>query len=248
MGDIKVTFWGICTYIEAHQRMVLVNAGDSAIIGGNPKLAGRGIDPHHARLHIRLEDLVSIGPLTVHSVSAIGHIRLNLGQVTLSIANTMEPRLLDRQNQCLPHLDPLAKGELGPPNEATEHGNDTMSCFFNIDSGVLAGRAASNGGAGVNILTVQTLGDPQLTITKFSGGPTMEIRLRSGASVLITNLPDLDEKGADRDADFLLHYLTAGSIPTDAGAPATVDCPPEDIDDAGAPMFVSAGCSNSNYP
>jgi hypothetical protein len=245
LGDITVTFWGICTYVEAYQRMVLVNASRE-VIEHHPKLAEHSIDAHHARLHVRVGDVLGIGPLTVHEAGGAEYLRLNLHGVMLAIPNSAEPFL--RDNHCLPHLDRDLGADLGPPRPATESGNATMACFFDLNGGKLSGYKTV-GGAGINVLTAATEGDPRLVIAPFQGAAPTEITLRSGASVVVTNLPDLG-KEADSHWDFLLSYLTADEIPSKATFPEFVDCPPSPfkIDDAGIGLFVSAGCSNSNYP
>jgi hypothetical protein len=265
MPDITVTFWGICTYIRDRHRFVLVNAASREIIEDNPKLAGRGIDPHFARLHIHPEDVIRIGALPIATIPGDGMLEMKLEQVLLTIANPALPTEVLAVNECVPHLSHYSNLELGPPNPSTVHGDATMAAFFDVPSGDLRGyrrhtndsdrrgyRKDVQDGSCVNVLTTETLGDPVLTITPFGGTFSTAITLRSGASVLITNLPN-PEKGADRDEDFILHFLTADTIPTDATFPRAGDafstCPVrDDLEDGGIGLYVGPGCSNTNYP
>jgi hypothetical protein len=251
MAEINVTFWGICTYIRDRRRFVLVNAG-AEIIDNNPGLQGRGIDPHYARLHIHAEDIVSIGALPVNEAPG-GMLRFDLDQVTLAIANPELPaEVLADANMCAPHLSHYANEEIGPPNAATVTGGPSMAAFFDVVQGELRSfRKGTPDGACVNVLTSQTVGDPVLTITPFGTTSTSAITLRSGASILITNLPD-PGTGADRDVDFLLHFLTADVIPTAAEYPKGTDysncAVSTDLEDGGIDLYVGPGCSNTNYP
>jgi len=266
MPAITVTFWGICTYIIDRHRFVLVNAS-SEVISSTPHLADKGIDPHFARLHIRIEDIVSIGPLPIVSTIADGFLRIRLDQVSLSIANPAVPQVLDVQNGCAPHLrDYKGTGELGPAALATPEGGAAIACLFDVAQGVLQGLKRPPGndsdsgdpahhGEAVSVLTTETEGDPQLIITPFNGGLSMTITVRSGASVLVSNLPDPDAGGADLPVDFLLNFLVADVVPQDATYPTSSDeysCPQpgsdQHIENGGIEQYLGPGCSNTNYP
>lgn len=253
MGEIHVTFWGICTGMGIHQehgpspagRMVLVDASHHSTIEGNPHLAGKHIDPHFARLHIRADDIKGIGALPVFESPIDQWLRFDLRQVTVAIGNP-EPGMLQTEYSCIPQLSKWAGPEIGQPNEAAVRGGPAMACIFPLTSGTIRG-VATDGGAAVSVLTSGTNGDPALSITPFGGTAVTTIVLRSGASILLTNLPHgLD--GLDHENDFLLHYLTLETFPATVGHPSSTTCHPSPVDDGGLGLFVGPPCSNSNYP
>lgn len=247
MAGITVTFWGICTYITAQKRFVLVNAS-ADVIAKNPKLSG--IDPHFAQLHIRLEDIINVGPLPVDNAPGTGELRFALNQVALSIANPAPPQTLVEETGCALHLQTF--GTIGAD---LFQGNSVLAASFdvNVAQGTLATyRKGTPDGACVNILSAETDGNPVISIAPFDHSTPSSITLRDGASVLITNLPDPNAGGADHDNDFLLHFLIIDAIPPDATFPQGAnysDCPINlNVENGGIDMYVGPGCSNSNYP
>mgnify|MGYP003576307916 CR=1 FL=1 len=256
--DITVTFWGICTVIheQDNPRIALV-AARSDVIRDNCHLSGLGIDPHFARVHIRTADILAIGALPVRfsageltDSGAEEWMRFDLSYVSMKILNMTQP--LEMKTSCLPHL--LAMGRFsGPdgPTVATDDGGTSVACVFELTNGLLSAHRKTERGAGISVLTSQVEGDPVLCFWPY-GVPSAAstITLRRGASMVITNLPDKAE-GVDRPQDFLLHYLTMKTFPSEAGVltEANVQCPIEmGADDAGLGIYVGPGCSNSNYP
>ncbi len=251
MPAITITFWGICTYLREHERFVLVQASQ-AVIDGNPNLAGKGIHPHHARLHLHSEDVVSIGPLSADSLPA-GMLVFDLDMVTLTIANPDLPAAVDADgNDCAPHLRNFANGPLSEPTDDALHGGPSIAAALDVPSGALQSfRKDSESGACVNVLITQTIGDPMLSLTPFGSSTATTITLRPGASVLLSNLPHQGE-GADRDEDFLLHFLTCTSFPPLPSFPSGegyTDCHvSHTLENGGIEQYVGPGCSNTNYP
>jgi hypothetical protein len=256
-SDINVTFWGICTVIreEGNPRIALVAARED-VIRDNCHLSDRGIDPHFARVHIRTRDIVAIGSLPVAFRARLltdnvaeDWMRFDLSYVGMKILHMTQS--LEMSVSCLPHL--LAMGhfsEADGPAVATDVGGTSMACVFELTHGLLSAYR-TEGGAAISLLTSQVERDPVLCFWPY-GEPSRvsTITLRRGASIVITNLPDKAE-GVDHPEDFLLHYLTLTTFPSDAGIATEADmqCPlAVDIEDADLELYVGPGCSNSNYP
>jgi len=257
MGELNVTFWGICTYIRDFRRFVLINAAEGEHVAPG-EIAG-----HHARLHIHGEDVLGFGPLPVADQVA-GMLRLKLEQVRLYVANPVLPSAVDASgNTCVTHLSDYTNGQpLGMPSYASVVGNDTIAAFFDVVQGTLVGYRKvpppsdppppePPEGACVNVLMTQTIGDPVLIIAPFNGSNPMTITLRDNASILITNLPEIP--GEDKDFDFLLNFRVCATPPTDPqfpppGQPFSGCCPSSNIEDGGIELYVGPGCSNTNYP
>ena len=252
MGEITITFWGICTIIREEiesvwvpKRIVLVDASDEQTIAGNPHLANHGIVPHMAKLRIPTDAISALGPMPITSIPLHTGISLRLAHVRLAIPNAIETPLVDQAN-CLPHIGPIEA--VGSPLGVTLMGGPAIATIYELNSGTLAGFRKAEHGAGISVLTVQTNGDPVLTLTEFQTTQLTKFTLYSGAHVLVTNLPDMPGED-DHDEDFRLHYLTASVFPPVIGIPAEVDCPLDpNADDGGLGLYVGPGCSNSNYP
>ncbi|MGA8809962.1 MAG: hypothetical protein WB973_18980, partial [Thermoanaerobaculia bacterium] len=235
---------------------VLVDASSRERIDAHEKLKDKGIDPHFARLHFHHQDVMRIGSLPVAPPNdTTGMLVFALDQVVLTITNPAPPLHVDATAaECAPHLKDYIVGGIIPPNAEALHGGPAMAAFFDIPQGELHGyRRNDENGACMIVLTAQTAGDPILAITPFGATESTSITLRSGASVLVTNLPDPDAGGSDRDEDFLLYFLLTETIPTDPGYPKKDEafscCPVRsDLEDGGIELYVGPGCSNSVYP
>jgi len=250
MANVTVTFWGICTYLRAFHRFVLVNASQG-IIDRNPHLAGKGITAHHARLHLHAEDIVAIGALRPDELPG-GMLVFNLDMVELTFTNPDLPAAVDAAgNLCAPDLDHYANGELGPLSNDAIKGGPSIAASFQVSAGTLQSfRRDKKSGACVNVLQCETVGDPILSITAVGDGASSTITLRSGASVLLTNLPRTP--GDDKEVDFLLHFLAGESFPSDPKHPRGddyCDCHVQTgLEDGGIEQYVGPGCSNTNWP
>jgi hypothetical protein len=258
MAEVKVTFHGICTImnesptgaiVAAPRRIVLVNASKRDLFARIPEHAR--IQPHYARMHIRANDILRIGPLPMQRVEPREDhwIRFDLDQVRVEIANAATGEVDGRRAKCLPHLKVGTVGLLGEPNPDTRNGSYDIACIFHLSSGRLEGLRLPKG-AGISILCTET-SDPhiELSISRFDGAQSTEIRLRNGADIVVTNLPLRDDH--DKDLDFLLHFLTAKALPPEVTVPVACECPAPigEVNYAGlAPFMTGPGCSNSNYP
>ncbi|HEV7767022.1 MAG TPA: hypothetical protein VGQ76_18625 [Thermoanaerobaculia bacterium] len=256
MGEVKVTFHGICTImnetplgalVASPQRIVLVNASMPSLFSRIPEHAR--IQPHYARLHIRASDLVSIGPLPVQQTEPVDDewMRFDLDGVSVKIANSVPGAINGAGARCLPHLRIGTMEPLSEPSPDTETGGYNIACIFELTSGRLEGQQADQG-AGIAVLRTATIDtNTLLSIAKFDGKGLIEIGLRPNSEIVVTNLPD--QEGADEEVDFLLHYLTAKNFPEDATPPLSCFCKPaKKVNTAGLTIMVGPGCSNSNYP
>lgn len=257
MGEVKVTFHGICTIMNENptgavsaspRRIVMVNASKRELYS---RISNHEeIQPHYARMHIRARDIVNIGPLPLQSGEGPVDdewMRFDLDQVSVEIANAVPGTVDATKARCLPHLRTGTVGLLSDPNPDTESGSFFIACIFRLSSGRLEGQRMIKG-AGISILRTDTIDhNALLTIAKFDGGSTLSIGLRPDTEIVITNLPDGQE--ADQDIDFLLHYLTASAIPTGVTVPRSCHCTKATaVNDAGLGIMTGPGCSNSNYP
>lgn len=273
MGTIDVTFWGICTFLKREQegidlpqvwgrRMVMVNA-DEQQISQNSALSG--LDVHKTRLHILGSDILTIGALQVHDIpiGPTDDIVFHLPGVLVKIANAIDAPFVPA-TACLPNVADFVTSPLGPPGSAAVFGDPAIvSAFFDFTSGTLTSflylannRIPPADAPAVSRLTTETDGDPRIMVTPFGTTDTTEIVLRSGSSVLITNLPD-EEKGDDANGDFLLAYLLAQTFPSGfTNLPPHVSCLPpgagdRPLDTHGLKklrFFQTVGCTNTNWP
>ncbi|HUR83146.1 MAG TPA: hypothetical protein VM733_20485 [Thermoanaerobaculia bacterium] len=234
MGTLTVYFVGICTHLreftsrETEHRVVLVNARE-----------GREINKTRIVAHT---------PSLIYPDAGGKEQRVDLNGVHITV-NAASPKVdYDRSFfRCIPRLTAYAP-KLTTLATAVANGKDAdlVSAYFDA-AGRFIARADSHG-ASVAILNVVTHDPPTLTLANFDG-TSRPIELADGDEIQIENVgPGVAVNGGDRTEDFLLHYLVAQGIPTDAGVPAgRAECML--IEKLPFPTnTVDVGCSNSNYP
>ena len=242
--SITIEFQGVCTNFQPSElngnvlppgldRVVLVNADREITIDG------RLIPPHKAWLQL------PTGP----SIALAG--------CTLEIANPAQPGSLSYQPSYLsviPNLTVLTAGAneiLGPPSPAVVSGNDpaVASCYFDFVSGAFSG--CVNVAAAVTRVLVETDGDPVLRLTPFPGSPMLPQTFQppSGSTLRVIHAAENE----DQPFDFLLHYLTAATMPPDPPIAPPISGPPCSTSTAASDvgiqkLVVISSCSNSTYP
>lgn len=247
-----IEFLGICTYVPALSRYVLVNATNPNPINERYQLTGRdSIVPHVALLTIAKDQIVNIeGNAPFQDLPGQDVVQLILDGYTLTIANAA-PSIVGEDANCLPHLSALVPG-IGP-GPAVNDGNPALaSCYFDFDSGIIRGFQTPSQ-AGFTRFFTQTSGDPELRITPFGGGSSTLVTLRNlaeGRPITITNLPTGQDEGKDNDNDFLLQFLAADQFPSQWPMPLPLpQCPPSNPGPINPPEGdIGPGCSNSNLP
>jgi hypothetical protein len=269
MGQVIVSFIGVCTYIRksaypdfapadiAGRRWVLVNATQS-IIENNPNLNRRtpAIDPHIPKLQLMdWQATLLEGELPFEPDGDTQVLDLTAGY-SMSIINAIGDEIDDSELVCMPSLKMLAPdlGYVGPavldPTPAT------TACVFDFQSGRLQGTQLRQNGAGVTLLTIDTDGDPILEILPFGGTAPSLFRLQNQRTELppgvnVMSFPWGSGK-VDNPTDFYLHYLTAGTFPADATIQTqALTCAPCPFTYGLPPSFTATAgpeCSNSGYP
>jgi hypothetical protein len=259
---VTIRFFGICTHfgfesmedaVDWYHRVVLVNASDPAHYRrDNPQLAG--VDPHKAHLQIRRADVIGEPPAAswlpiTYDDGAI--VEWALDGVYLRIDAPVPARNPRNLAPCIPGLGQhLLSQPLPPPGPRARVPNraDT-ACFF--DFGPVEVRPwILDGGAVIAAIDVWSSKLPVITATSFEG-ETLAIPIVSGTEIAVSNIPD-DPK-ADKEIDFLLHYLTLAEFPLNAWFPAEpFTCAPP-LESTGnlprnLPLLTTPGCSDSNYP
>jgi hypothetical protein len=249
MGIVNVYFQGICTHMQwpeaaergevpgFRHRVVLVNGRKPREINQKP------IGPHVAMLSIAARDLAGGA-----GTAALDH---PLDGRRVTIVNATGPALTYDPSYecCIPHLSALANQPVSPSVPVVV-GADAQhaSCYFDVEHGLM--RAGTIPGQAVATqLIAPTDGDPRLRIEYFRSHEWLELTLRDGAQVVVSNA-GIDE-ASDDQYDFLLHYLTAEQLPANPGVPtstthcrSTIDLPPN----VGPKQNIGPGCSNSNFP
>ena len=253
MGHIRITFYGICTFLDdfpllvppeyanvTPHRMVLVNASSSQMI--NEFYPGLGIEPHIATFAMPLlSELILSGTLPAGD----GHeeYKADIQGCRMTVLNGVGPYM--NRTGCLPHLastmkDPNLFGFPGPTVYAGQP--NTASCYFDISVGKITSwnlSATTVGGTevGISRLEIETQGAPQLLIEPFLGSPFISVPVvvimpeNIEAFVDVANLPKTLGSPADAPNDYMLHYLTTAqpnvrpTVVEDVAIPATVHCP-----------------------
>ncbi|HEX2060118.1 MAG TPA: hypothetical protein VHK90_05210 [Thermoanaerobaculia bacterium] len=234
MYDVTVYFIGICTHISrttladlpAKQRVVLVNARHGK------EVKSLVITPHAPLLTLPDQTL-----------------RLDGATMSLQTANQSTLALqYDDTFANVPNLTMLMQGvaTLGPPSRAVVLERDPLHAagYFDIDFGTLSAAQDGNGAAVVSLQA--TSSDPIYLVNQPWDGPAETLAIPSGSILMVANVDEDPQRDLSHPAiDFLLHYVTAETMPAIPQVPQTIDLPQT----VTHPFFtVGAGCSNSNYP
>jgi hypothetical protein len=255
---VNVQFFGICTHlgpggnlnVPAHwgHRVVLVNARHPK---ENPHPVIRKLLPHVARLQIKTADLT--GPAAARDWFPIVYndgetIVWDLHGVVLGLAGEL-PAGGSNSGDCIPHLSACCF-KLPPAGPATHVEDRTRTaCFFDFASAQFEGKRHGQG-ASMGLLTVSTTATPAIVARNFgAGGQQVEIGIRPGTQVSVSNIP-LDES-LDKKQDFYFHFLVADRIPEGLVLPPGFTCT-EELHTYNLPRHLGdltgPGCSNAGYP
>ncbi len=269
MGSVTIHFEGICTQVKLPvnigstlHRVVLVHAANGAFINGNQ------IPAHDAFLEVDQLDLLEPPVSGVSSLVPQPDGSWQMLGTRISVANAVAGGVTYYPSSFnVPSLTTLTP-DFGPLSSSVVFGS-AAACHFDVSSGTFTA-SQTPGLAFFTTLVVQTTGDfAALDVEDMIGRGTGQIRLRSGATVVVMNI---GVKTGESDQDFLLHYLTAEHLPADAKVPIS----PELAPGSSAPVPASGvgpgrtrtradlrspavghdgdvealgpGCSNSNFP
>jgi hypothetical protein len=263
MGSVTIHFEGICTQVKLPvnigstlHRVVLVHAENGLSINSIP------IPAHDAFLEVDQLDLLEPPLAGVNSFIRQSDGNWQLFGARVSIANaapggvTYDPSSFD-----VPSLTTLTP-DFGPLSSTVVFGT-AAACHVDISSGTFTA-SQTPGLAFFTTLVVQTTDDfVVLAVEDMIEGGAGQIRLKSGATIVFTNI---GVKTGESDNDFLLHYLTAQNLPADAKVPtfpelvkevpvASAAADPARAASSGlsrrsrfAAEALGPGCSNSNFP
>jgi hypothetical protein len=243
---VTVRFIGICTHFSQatllrvsqspsstalpKQRVVLVNATAGLVVHETR------IPPHIPRLAFGQEQIALTG-CTVRlrkETSASLPLELTLTDTFSALPN------LTALMQSLPAFgEPSAEVVLDQDPKRT-------ACYFDIDFGTLSACLDQNGAA-VATLELESPDPITLEITSWDPSlPGMSHPLPSGTVVSVVNVDDPRIASNYPFVDFLLHYMTARTMPHTPQVPHALLLPHCPFDHPY--QTVGAGCSNSNYP
>ena len=248
--DLKIDFAGVCTHVwwtdsipPYTSRVVLVNAS------AGDHIRGRDIKPHVATLRVLKEDVVNGDALrgarnndpVIDYLLAGARVRVN---ATSPVHKDPSFR------NCIYSLRELTPALGMPSREAVDDGvPDRTACIFDVTGGTLHGRVNPSGAAYASLET-DTQGDPTVTIFNAVTHDSIEIILKPGAEITISNLGATEQD--DDLYDFYLHYRLAATMPKDPGLPGPDPriCLRPAPGATWPPNFgsVGPGCSNSAYP
>lgn len=259
---VKVQTIGICTYFEPAaaglremHRVVLVNASDPSRFPQT--FRDLGVDAHEATLQILAEDFASSGLPPAREWFPIirqddVYIVWKLSGVIVTVENAVAAPA-SAPDSCVPHLRLFsAEGHLPPPGPATLVADrEKTACWFDYPPSALEGKTLPPGGAAIAVLTIMTSARPTIVVRPFGGGEPVFFEVRSGAEISLSNIPADDS--TDKNADFLLHFLTLNALPAAPTFPhEPFVCAPLVTRNLPVNLKIDeltvAGCSNSNYP
>jgi hypothetical protein len=241
---VTVRFIGICTHFSQatlsrvsqstsstplpKQRVVLVNATEGLVVHETR------IPPHIPMLAFGEEQIALPG--------------CTVGLRTDSSASL--PLELTETFDALPNLTQLMRSlpAFGEPSAEVVLDQDPKrsACYFDIDFGTLSACQDRNGAA-VATLEVESPDPITLEITPWDPSiPGMSHPLSSGMVVWVVNIDDPGIFSTYPFVDFLLHYMTARTMPHTPQVPHAFLLPRCPFDHPY--QTVGAGCSNSNYP
>jgi hypothetical protein len=267
-GEVIVQFYGICTHVrmDGAYRVILPKAGREQI-AGNEVLKRQRIQSHIARLQIRTEDLDLKDPLPPwfpreDSARAVW----KLGGFTLRIRNASaeQPATSPASGDALPSLNAYScspvtlRPETLLGNEQAQR--ELTDCIFELPDVAPVAMRTSEGVEGrratVAQVTIATDGAPILEVQQFgTADQPISLPLHDGSRITVYSYPEFPGDATDKDADFLLHFLSATEVPARSWyppAPPWEECSSEiDTDnrpDVSLAKFTGPGCSNSLYP
>jgi hypothetical protein len=215
MNQLTVTFAGICTHFDnvvsgIPHRVVLPNASpfyfDIVRMPPSGLKVGYYVQPHYAILQT---STVNPSP-TVDNVMANGYFYAG---ALLDIPNAIGDLTIDKATYFDGQLKSLRDfvPEFIPSQDVVV--NRRAACYFDFQHGTIAAVSAAGGAINV-VITVQTGGPPQLTLTPFETdvpvdiSDYLEIDGNGNAAITVANI-EFDTSDEDVPFDYMLHYLTA---------------------------------------
>jgi hypothetical protein len=275
MSEVTVSFFGICTHVKVGDvnptthRVILPHV-DLARIGQSPALERQSIKPHVARLQIYKRYFEPLDESLAAWFAPEPGYRDDVSVWRLDrVALRIEGAWSDGPSgdpACIPHLRdyccslPDLREGYGTANGPSAPAD--AACIFDFPDVTPVGRRIPvpeeplRFGATAGIITVSAPDAPMLSVWR-DEKENGRIQLRSGARITVSSYPDETPEGVDKDADFLLHFLSMTEVPARSWfppAPPWEQCPPGIPEDDlpvvknPLPLFTGPGCSNSNYP
>jgi hypothetical protein len=238
MGTITIQFVGICTQIKLPEavgttlhRAVMVHAEVGAV------MEGMWIPPHRTFLMINPTTLraANLGALQSVALQQDGNWQLLGTRLTVQ-DYTGDGVTYEQSMEELPSLTTLTP-DFGPLSQTVVYGPDAAG-HFDVASGTFSG-GHLGGSSLYAALVVNTSTDDVVLALQDLAMPenTGTLTFLSGSTIVIANTGG---SLLDKPWDFLLHYLTAETMPPDARYPGESA--------RGAMEVLGPGCSNSNFP
>ena len=275
MASVTVEFSGICTHVQFDQlgtelppygRRVVLPNGNPHAIENNPNLKDL-VGAHYARLSVPIQSDISGPAADLFYPVADGNesrLMLNLNIVgfkaagvdappgigltgaTVQLVGGLEP-LSVTAAQCLPQLAASLGFTPTPSPVVFNKNSPTVSAYFDMTAGTLAGFTVPLIERAFAQLTATTIGRAQILITPWNGTAPTLVTLPEDpelSNAIIINEPFVFE--FESDNDFLLHFVvTADEFPTLNALNTSSGCP------SNGPIHhweAGPGCSNSGIP
>ncbi|MEA2463591.1 MAG: hypothetical protein QOJ98_1338 [Acidobacteriota bacterium] len=264
MSKVTVQFFGICTHVtladaEGSHRVILVNASKQDEIDKHELLKKEKVKAHFAR--VQLEQGRFDGtehPWFRREAVTPEAVAWGLDGVVVSFdgATGVAPEG-PGSTSCIPSLSKFTHDDLVLRGRYGEADESVTACLVDLPPVTVIGRNWEDGAA-VGIVTLSFPEAPTMRVTPFDPLKTpVELVLRPGAVVTVSNYPKVMTPSTEKDPDFLLHFLATSHVPAHAWFPREpTGCirepvptnPPIVEKPAYAKGMSGPGCSNSTYP
>jgi hypothetical protein len=236
---INIRFEGICTQVrlktaigKVYHRAVLVHGEHKH------KIKKHKVPPHHAFLQIDQLDIKDVSE-EIRGETLRCLITQPDGNWQLTHARLFVENAVDGKPEYDSSADFYSLKELTPDfgelSQPVVYGNDA-ACHFDVGSGFFEGEQTPRGSRFTR-LRIETAGAPILRIEDMKSGGSGTIELQEDATIVVKNTGG---KRGESKHDFLLHYLTAATMPSDPKVPEDNSPPGNE--------GLGPGCSNSMYP
>jgi hypothetical protein len=256
-ASVTVQFFGICTHVTtpSGHRVILPKAG-KAQIEEHKVLCRLGVQPHVARLQILTDDVVAHGGECIRDAQ---YSTWTLDGATLRIKDASAPQ----RHSALPHDDAFPHlSAYWPDVTLLPEGDRDWDCLFDFPNVTPIPMRMAKGKEGehatVGVVKVDTPEKEPIIVVQPLVGVEFTIQVRFGTQVTVYSYPDTPVV-EDKNADFLLHFLSTTDVPDAPFPPAEPwkECTTViDTKNLPAPLkadqvrgaFTGPGCSNSAYP
>lgn len=276
MGQITISFLGLCTYFHNFGEHVPLEfyTTPRRVVLANASNVPPPYYPHVAKIQMTQQDRLTVlqGQLPEPSEQTDSYVTTLTG-ATLSVINAIGQ--FGPEALCLPQLsaqvrldgipDPQA---LPPPNEAVYAANPcTASCYFDFGVGTMNGRTLKITGdkqpsrpPGIAQLVIETSDTPLLQIVPFKGSTLGDVPIlvrippAPGTTMSYVNITNFAPGDTDKDDDFQLNALLLERVKgVTIASPTGSACPLSEIAyDMTVPNLpietLTPGCSTSGYP